>query len=84
MKDSELQMLCDHMGHSTNIHTSVYKLQQSLIERSKVAQILLASEQGTLVKYKEPTALENVNPHEIHILSDEGKCLMSLNFEIFH
>lgn len=44
MKDSELKMLADHMGHNVNIHTEVYRMQSSLLERSKVASVLIAVE----------------------------------------
>ena len=42
MTDDELKMLADHMAH--NIHTYIYRLQTSLIEKTKVAKLLLASE----------------------------------------
>ena len=53
MAPSELRMIADHMGHSVNIHTDVYRLQSSVLERTKVARILLAAENGTLNRFKE-------------------------------
>ena len=38
----ELKIVGDLMGYNVNIHTDVYRLQSSLIEKSKVAQILMA------------------------------------------
>lgn len=59
-------MAADHMAHSVNIHTSVYKLQQNLKERSKVAKNLSAFEDGDLnVKRVEPVALECVDVDNI-------------------
>ena len=52
MQKEELKMLADHMGHSLNIHTDVYRLQSSVLERTKVARVLLAVEAGQLNKYK--------------------------------
>jgi len=46
-------MLADHMGHDLNIHTNVYRLQTSLIERAKVARILVAPHSGTIHKFQE-------------------------------
>lgn len=67
-------MVADHMGHSVNIHTSVYKLQQNLIERSKVAKILSALEDGDLnVKQVEPVALECVDVDNIGELNNIDK-----------
>ena len=52
MKDSELKMLADHMGHNINIHTDVYRLQSSLLERAKVASVLIALENGALNQFQ--------------------------------
>ena len=52
MNDAELKIVADHMGHNVNIHTEVYRLQSSLIEKTKVAKILMALENGTISKYK--------------------------------
>lgn len=46
MTTSELRMVADHMGHNLDIHTQIYKLQTSVIEKSKVARILIAMENG--------------------------------------
>lgn len=46
MSPAELKMLADHMGHSLNIHTDHYQLQTSMLERSKVARLLLQHENG--------------------------------------
>lgn len=46
MNDGELNMLADHMGHDLGIHTTRYQLQTSIIERSKIAKLLIRVEQG--------------------------------------
>ena len=51
MKGNELQMIADHMGHSVSIHTDVYRLQSSMLERTKVARALVALENGQLGKF---------------------------------
>ena len=51
MTGNELQMIADHMGHSVAIHTDVYRLQSSLLERTKVARALVALENGQLGKF---------------------------------
>jgi len=52
MTGDELKLVADHMGHSVDIHTNVYKLQSSLLERTKVAKVLMALEDGNLGKLK--------------------------------
>lgn len=67
MKERDLKYLCDHMGHQLNIHTSVYSLQTSIVERSKVAAILAAANSGKLHKMGESTSVADVNIDQIEI-----------------
>ena len=46
-------MVADHLGHSLKIHTTVYRMQQNAIERSKVARILTLLEDGATEKIKQ-------------------------------
>ena len=46
-------MVADHLGHSLKIHTTVYRMQQNAIERSKVARILTLLEDGETEKIKQ-------------------------------
>lgn len=73
MQESELQMIADHMGHSINIHTHVYRLQQHSIEKSKVARILLAADEGTLHRMKAQTDLDHLNLSELPIPDEAGR-----------
>ena len=50
MTQDELKQVTDHMGHSLAIHTDVYRLQTSVLERTKVARALVALEEGKLTK----------------------------------
>lgn len=52
MTGDELKLVADHMGHSVAIHTDIYKLQSSLLERTKVARALIALESGQMGKFK--------------------------------
>ncbi|KAJ8315158.1 hypothetical protein KUTeg_007308 [Tegillarca granosa] len=52
MTADELKLVADHMGHSVAIHTNVYTLQTSILERTKVARALVALENGKLNGYK--------------------------------
>ena len=45
-------MIADHMGHNLNIHTDVYRMQSSVLEKTKVAKVLLAFETGQLSKFR--------------------------------
>lgn len=59
MKENELKMLADHMGHNVNIHTDIYRLQSSVIERAKVARVLIAVDNGMINRFKGRT-LESI------------------------
>ncbi|XP_060563893.1 uncharacterized protein LOC132723231 [Ruditapes philippinarum] len=48
MTSAELKLVADHMGHNINIHTDVYRLQSSLLEKTKVARVLIALENGQM------------------------------------
>ena len=65
MTDDELKMLADHMGHNINIHTDIYRLQTSLVEKTKVAKLLLASENRGIDRFAgkplESISLEGMN-----------------------
>lgn len=52
MTESELKLVADHMGHNLNVHTDVYRLQSSLLEKTKVARVLIASENGSISKFQ--------------------------------
>ena len=74
MGNHELEMLADHLGHSTNIHTTVYKLQSNLLQRSKVAKILCAVEKGLIHRYKEKVMLEDLDIDSIPLdIVDESE-----------
>ena len=48
MKPDELALMADHMEHSMNIHLDICRLRSCLLERSKVAKVLCAMENGNL------------------------------------
>ena len=52
MTGDELKLLADHIGHSVAIHTEVYRMQTSVLERTKVARALVALEAGNLTQYR--------------------------------
>lgn len=66
MTDSELKMVADHMGHSVNIHMDVYALQSPLLERTKIANLLCAMEQGQLAKLKNKTDKTDVHSQGVY------------------
>lgn len=65
MQTNEVRMLADHMGHDLNIHSNIYSLQSSVVERAKVAKILLAVEAGKLHKMNETTDLDTITAPEV-------------------
>lgn len=65
MNEGELQMIADQLGHSKHMHTSVYRRQENLIERSKMARVLLASERGLLKATRDNTDLSSIPIEDI-------------------
>lgn len=43
--ESEFRILCDHLGHSYDVHKRYYRLPMASIELAKVSQMLLRSEE---------------------------------------
>ena len=58
LTETELKLVADHLGHSLNVHADIYTLKSSLLEKTKVARLLLEVEQGSLKRYDEPLVLE--------------------------
>lgn len=52
MTDAELKMVADHLGHNVNIHLDIYRQQTSMIERTKVARILVAVDNGAVDSFQ--------------------------------
>lgn len=52
MTESELATVADHLGHDVKIHTDVYRLQSSLLEKTKVAKVLIALDNGGIAKLR--------------------------------
>ena len=48
MKQNELELLCNHMGHSVTVHREFYRLPSSTLELAKISKLLLAVETGKL------------------------------------
>ena len=70
MTGDELKMVADHMGHSVAIHTDVYRLQSSLLEKTKVARALIAAENGLMGKFA-GRSLSACDLNEIPVVEEE-------------
>ena len=46
LNDTQLSWLSDHLGHSVSVHKNFYRLQDSTVEMTKVAKLLLAIDKG--------------------------------------
>ena len=46
MNDAELSWITDHLGHSADVHKKWYRQEESTIELTKVAKILIAKDRG--------------------------------------
>ena len=52
LRENEMDMLASHMGHDLAIHRQYYRLQDSTIELSKIARLLMSTE-GPLGEFNE-------------------------------
>ena len=59
MDSSELKIVADHMGHDVSIHCNIYREQSSILQRTKVARLLIAMENGMVSKFA-GKSLENI------------------------
>ena len=69
MSPGDLKFVADHMGHDLNIHSNIYSLQTSLVERAKVARVLVAVDNGNLHKLESLTDIDKIDAN----LVIEGK-----------
>ncbi len=46
LKETQLEWLANHLGHSVQIHRDYYRLSEPTLELTKVAKLLLAIEKG--------------------------------------
>ncbi|XP_071944678.1 uncharacterized protein [Antedon mediterranea] len=51
LKESQLDWLADHLGHSINVHRDYYRLSTPTIELTKVAKLLIAIDNGNVGKF---------------------------------
>ncbi len=55
LPDQEISWLARHLGHSEDVHRQFYRKHNRTIELGKVAKLLIASQTGTLPRYKGQT-----------------------------
>lgn len=65
LKDNELDLLAQYMGHDVRVHREHYRLPSDLMQLAKVSKLLQALEKGLLPRNK------GRNLDEIHIGEDE-------------
>ena len=58
---NEVRSLAGHMGHDINIHTNVYSVPTTKIEKAKVANILYPFASGQLKRLEKPESFEDVH-----------------------
>ena len=51
LKETEIEWLSNHMGHTVGIHKSNYRLHESTLEMARVSGILLAIDSGDFEKF---------------------------------
>ena len=52
LENGELEWLSRHLGHDLNTHKDFYKLNEGVVELTKIGRLLLAAEQGAMSKFR--------------------------------
>ena len=60
LKDHELDMLENYMGHDVRVHKQYYRLPDDVLQTSKLAKVFLLMDSGNLAKQKGKTLDEIV------------------------
>lgn len=71
MSDTESRLLARHMGHEFNIHVKHYAKQTQLLEKGKVAKLLVAINSGNLTIPKKLTPIEEIDVRDYQVMDDD-------------
>ena len=74
MKESELLFVTNHLGHSINVHKQWYRQEESTMELTKVARVLMAKDDGIDFKNKKMDELGEPAGGECFSVTDACKC----------
>lgn len=66
LKDNELDVLADFMGHDIRVHRNFYRLPEATFQAAKIAKLLMGMETGTL------TAAQGLTLDTITVNADES------------
>ena len=86
MNDAELTWLTNHFGHTKGVHKGWYRKEDSTIELTKVARVLVAVDGGEVIKNKRIddvmskrscVPLEDTNNCSSNVSSDEGEIMLN-------
>lgn len=71
MKDSQLQMACDHLGHTPKVHGEHYRQVSTALERVQISKLLLIQDMNLTgkVRGKELEDVEITGKHRFLSLS---------------
>jgi hypothetical protein len=52
LRESELEMVCDHLGHNVAVHRNVYRSQSQMLLKTIIARLLISMENGTINQFQ--------------------------------
>uniref|UniRef100_A0AAV2KJ05 Uncharacterized protein n=1 Tax=Knipowitschia caucasica TaxID=637954 RepID=A0AAV2KJ05_KNICA len=52
MKENEMDILANFLGHDIRIHRQYYRLPEGTLELAKISKVLMAMEQGRVTEFK--------------------------------
>lgn len=72
LKPSELNWVCDHLGHTVDVHKEHYRCRSNVIERIEIAKVLLLQDTGMV---------KNFVGKSLKDIQFEGRLLKDIQFE---
>lgn len=79
LDDNQMEWLANHLGHDLSVHRQFYRLPDEVIQVAKVSQLLLASEQGQVHRYRNKSLDEiDVTGESMFFQAEDRLCLLSL------
>ncbi len=70
MTEHELKLMSEHLGHDLEVNMDVYRLQTSTLEKTKVARLLVAVDNGMAHRFR---------GHQLNEIPIEGTSVQLLN-----
>lgn len=70
LKDSELNWVCDHLGHTKKVHLQHYHQLSGVVERLQVAKLMMIQDMNLSDKFKGKSLSEIQIEGKLRVMKD--------------